>query len=112
MVLTRPLSSIAFEPHEEKMISLGDPIFLHFLGIFRVVIIIGESQGQFLGTGLPTRLLEFHSIFADYSRDAEGYRMQIQMVHLTETIGHLTIVLIILTLALIIFSIVTFVYSG
>jgi len=37
--LNRPVYPVDFEPNEEKVIPLGDPVFCAFLGIFRMVLV-------------------------------------------------------------------------
>ena len=91
MRLFRPIAAVSFGPGETKTIRLGQPIFLAFLGTFRVVVMTGEEA--------------FLSLFAGYSRDKEGYELQKKTVCLTKVLGVLTLALVALTIALIVLTV-------
>jgi len=107
MYLSRPLYPVHFGPLEEKVITLGDPVFLHFLGIFRLVIFTGQAEEDLIREGKTSAPVTFQSLFAGYARDREGYQLQTRMVGLTSWIRGLTVVIIVLTAALIVFSLLT-----
>lgn len=101
MYLPRPLYPVDFKPREEKTIQLGDPVFCAFLGIFRLVIVVGDAEDDLIKTGATSRPITFQTIFAGYSRDREDYRLQNEMISLTSWIRNLTVILVILTIILI-----------
>lgn len=105
MTVHRPHYPIEFQPHEVKTVPLGDPIFLGFLGIFRLVILTGEAERELIENGHTSLPITFQTLFAGYSRDREGHEIQKKMVDTTKQVGRLTIALIVLTAALVTFSI-------
>ncbi len=105
MYLEKPLYPVQFEPREEKVIQLGNPIFLGFLGMMRVVLVTGEAERLLIKGGMPLpERISFLTLFAGYSRDREGYELQKQMVKLTRKIGWLTRVLVGITVVLVVLT--------
>jgi len=112
MYLHRPHYPIDFAPRQTKVIPLGDPVFLAFLGIFRLVIVTDEAERLLIEEKVMATQITFQTLFAGYSRDKEGYELQKQMVRLSGNIRLLTIVLVVLTLAVIGFSVFAWLASG
>jgi hypothetical protein len=109
MRLERPLhimtdSPLNFGPREEKTIQLGDPLFCAFLGIFQLVLVVGNAEKEMIETGKTSQQIEFQALFAGYSQDKESYKLQQKLVTLTNWIRCLTIIVVVLTAALICLS--------
>jgi hypothetical protein len=90
-----------FAPKEEMIIPLGDPMFCAFLGIFQLVLVVGDAEREIVTGGRISSPLRFLTLFAGYSQDRENYRLQKKLVSLTSSISWLTIVLVLLTLFLV-----------
>lgn len=91
---------------------MGDPVFLAFLDIFRLVITTDETERLLIEEGKMPAQITFQALFAGYSRDRGGHQLQIQMVKLTQKMERLTIALIVLTAALIGFSVFAWLTGG
>ncbi len=90
MSLHRSHYPIKFAARQTKVIPLGDPVFLAFLGIFRLVIVTGEAERLLIEEQKIPAQITFQTLFAGYSRDREGYELQKQTVKLTEKMRWLT----------------------
>lgn len=104
MFLTGQSVTKQLGPHEEMINSFDGHIFLAFIGIFRVVIITGVSEEPIIENERPIRKLEFQSLFAAYSRDRDGYDLQMKMVELTGKVSSFTNLLAFFTLVLILLT--------
>jgi len=98
MSVHRPIPPTQFAPHDEKVMSLDPSIFLGFVGIVRVVLMIGNTEKLLRTEGKMPQTVTFLTLFAGYSRDREGHELQKSMVTLTGRINSLTRILVVLTI--------------
>ena len=89
-----------FAPRETKIVPLGDPVFCAFLGIFQLVLVVGDAERELVSNGKTSQPIRFQTLFAGYSQDRQSYRLQKRLVMLTSWIRGLTIALVCLTLLL------------
>lgn len=90
-----------FAPRETKIVALGDPVFCAFLGIFQLVLVVGDAERELVSQGKTSQPIRFETLFAGYSQDRESYRLQKRLVTLTSWIRGLTIALVCLTVLLV-----------
>jgi hypothetical protein len=101
MLLNRPHYPIDFAPNQAKTIPLGDPVYLAFLGTFRLVIVTGEAERLLIEEQRMPVQITFDVLFAGYSRDRVNHDLQRQLRFLNWVLVALTVVLVVLTMVLI-----------
>jgi len=97
MSVNTSIHEVKLEPGGKEIITLPQPLYLHFLGVFRVVVLTGIAEQDHIDGRDKVHTSPFLSIFAEYSRDREGYEVQKKLEKLNGRLFWLTTALFAVT---------------
>jgi len=96
--VNRPMENVVLNPGDEKTLSLGNPLYLGFLGAFKFSLAIGETHNSFIESRDIKLPIQYLTLVSEIVRDREGYRLQRTLNRLTWVLTALTIIIAIATI--------------